>query len=230
MSAHTLVLTLGQPGKFPGGLYATLRRMILNVLPIVLLMAGQAPPQSPPPPNTPAATPAKPAQAPRKLFNEAADAKAQIAAAVAGAADDGIRVLVVWGANDDERSANWPRVQRAPEISVPRFFSDEYKVVYVDVGRADRNLEIASGYGMTLAAGSRPAFRVLDESGQAVGRAAAGDFAGADPVVLDPKKVAAFLTAHQAPPPPDPEPRLKAALGQAKTDGKYVFLWFSAPW
>ena len=30
---------------------------------------------------------------------------------------DGIRVLVVWGSNDDERSANWPKVQRAPEIS-----------------------------------------------------------------------------------------------------------------
>ena len=83
---------------------------------------------------------------------------------------------------------------------------------------------------MTLTAGSLPAFTVLDESGKAIGRAVAQDFAGADPVTLDPKKVAAFLASHQAPPPPDPEPQLRAALGQAKKDGKYVFLWFSAPW
>ena len=84
---------------------------------------------------------------------------------------------------------------------------------------------------MKLAAGSLPAFTVLDGSRARPSAApSAADFAGADPSSLDPKKVAAFLSAHQAPPPPDPEPQLTAALGQAKKDGKYVFLWFSAPW
>jgi hypothetical protein len=203
--------------------------MVLQLLPILLVMGGQATPQAPPP-TTPPTPVVRPVQAPRKLFNETADPKAQIATAVAGAAEDGIRVLVVWGSNDDERSANWPKVQRAQDVSGPRFFSDEYKLVYVDVGRADKNTDVADAYGMKLSASSLPAFTVLDATGKAIGRASAAEFAGPDPVTLDPKKVAAFLTANQAPPPPAPEPMVTAALSQAKKDGRYVFLWFTAPW
>jgi hypothetical protein len=198
--------------------------MVFLLLPLLLVTGGQAPPTPPQ-----AVVTAKPAQAPRKLFNEAADPKAQIATAVAGAAEDEIRVLVVWGSNDDERSANWPKIQRDPEVSGPRFFSDEYKVVYVDVGHADRNVEIAAGYGMKLTAAALPAFTVLDKAGSPIGRASATDFSAADPVLLDARKVAAFLVANQAPA-PDADPPFKAALSQAKKDGKYVFLWFSAPW
>jgi hypothetical protein len=203
--------------------------MVLHLLPILLVIGGQAPPQAPPP-ATPAAPAVRPAQPPRKLFNETADPKAQIAAAVVGAAEDGIRVLVVWGSNDDERSANWPKVQRAQDVSGPRFFSDEYKLVYVDVGRADRNTDVADAYGVKLSASSLPAFTVLDAAGKAIGRASAAEFAGTDPATLDPRKVAAFLSVNQAPPPPDPERILNSALSQAKKDGKYVFLWFTAPW
>jgi hypothetical protein len=204
--------------------------MVVPLLPLLLavgLQAAQNPPAAVP--ATPVTRPAQAAPV-RKLFTESADARAQIAAAVAGAADDGIRVLVVWGSNDDERSANFTKVQRAPEISGPKFFSDEYKVVYVDVGKADRNLDVASAYGLTPAAASLPAFTVLDGAGKAVGRATAADFAGTDPVVLDAKKFGAFLARQQAPPPPDPQPMLNAAVTQAKKDGKYVFLWFTAPW
>jgi hypothetical protein len=203
--------------------------MVVHLLPFLLALGGQPPAQTPPP-DAPAVTQTRPAQSPRKLFNETADAKAQIAAAVTAAAEDAVRVLVVWGSNDDERSANFTRVQRAPEVSGPRFFSDEYKVVYVDVGRADRNLDVAAAYDTKPAAASLPAFTVLDAGGKVVGRSTAADFAGADPVTLDAKKFAAFLAAGQAPPPPDPGPMLTAALGQAKKDGKYVFLWFTAPW
>jgi hypothetical protein len=202
--------------------------MVFHLLPLLLVMGGQAPPQAPPP-TTPATPLVRPAQAPRKLFNETADARAQIATAVAAAAEDEIRVLVIWGSNDDERSANWTKVQRAQEVSGPRFFADEYKVAYVDVGHADKNLDVADSYGMKLTAASLPAFTVLDAAGKAVGRASAAEFAGADAVTLEPKKVAAFLTANQAPA-PDADPPFKAALSQAKKDGKYVFLWFAAPW
>jgi hypothetical protein len=202
--------------------------MVGSLLTLLLVSGGPAPPQNPPP--VPAAPAARPAQAPRKLFNETADAKAQIATAVSAAAEDAVRVLLVWGSNDDERSANFTKVQRAPEVSGPRFFSDEFKVVYVNVGKADRNADLASSYGTTIAAATLPAFTVLDAAGKAVGRAASVDFAGADPVTLDARKFAAFLAANQAPPPPDPDPMLTAALGQAKKDGRYVFLWFTAPW
>jgi hypothetical protein len=207
--------------------------MNFHLVPLLLLLGPglqQPPPPQPPPTSASAAVAAKPAQPARKLFNETADAKAQVASAIAAAAEDGIRVLLVFGSNDDERSANWPKIQRAQEIAGPRFFSDEYKVVYIDVGKADKNLDVASSYGMKIDAASLPAFAVLDEKGTAVTRASAAEFPGADAVSLDAKKVAAFLAANQAAPPPDPEPQLKAAVSQAKKDGKYVFLWFSAPW
>jgi hypothetical protein len=201
--------------------------MPVLLLPLLIALGGQPPAQAPP---RASAAETRPAQTQRKLFSDSADAKAQIAAAVAAADGDGIRVLVVWGSNDDERSANFTKVQRAPEVSGPRFFSDEYKVVYVDVGHADRNLEVAAAYDTNPSAASLPAFTVLDAAGKVVGRSTAADFVGADPISLDPKKFAAFLTAMQAPPPPDPEPLLREALDQAKKDGRYVFLWFSAPW
>jgi hypothetical protein len=47
--------------------------------------------------------------------------------------------------------------------------------------------------------------------------------------VYDPEKIAAFLTRYQVPP-VAADPLLAAALTEAKRDGKYVFLWFSAPW
>ena len=127
--------------------------MVLHFLPLVLAMSGQAPPpqQAPPPPPqqsvpaTPTA-PARPPQAPRKIYNETADAKALIANAVAGAEESDIRVLINWGANDDERCTKFTQVQRSPEITTPRFFSDEYKVAYVDVGHLDKNMDVAATY------------------------------------------------------------------------------------
>ena len=209
--------------------------MVLHLLPLVLAMSGQAPPpqQAPPPPpqqSVPAATVApRPPQAPRKIYTETADAKAQIATAIAGAAESDIRVLINWGANDDERSTKFTQVQRAPEIATPRFFSDEYKLVYVDIGRLDKNMDVAAAYGATPAAGALPYFTILDAHGKVLANAAATELAGNDPATVDPTKFAAFLTKHQAPA-PDADPPFRAALSQAKKDGKYVFLWFTAPW
>ena len=209
--------------------------MVLHFLPLLLAMSGQAPPppqQAPPPPtqSVPATTVApRQAQAPRKIYNETADAKAAIATAIAGADESDIRVLINWGANDDERSTRFPQVQRSPEIATPRFFSDEYKLVYVDVGHLDKNMDVAAAYGAKPAAGALPFFTVLDQKGKVLANASASDLAGDDPAAIDPKKFAAFLAKHQAPA-PDAEPAFRAGLDQAKKDGKYVFLWFSAPW
>jgi hypothetical protein len=209
--------------------------MVLHLLPLVLAMSGQAPPpqQAPPPPpqqTVPAATVApRQAPAPRKIYNETAGAKALIATAIAGAEESDIRVLINWGANDDERCTKFPQVQRSPEIATPRFFSDEYKVAYVDVGHLDKNMDIAATYGAKPAAGDLPYFTILDAHGKVLANASATEMAGDDPAAVDPKKFAAFLAKHQAPA-PDANPPFQAALSQAKRDGKYVFLWFSAPW
>jgi hypothetical protein len=208
--------------------------MVLHFLPLVLAMSGQAPPpqQAPPPPqqSVPAATVApRQAQPPRKIYNETADAKALIATAIAGAEESDIRVLINWGANDDERSTKFPQLQRSPEIATPRFFQDEYKVAYVDVGHLDKSMDVAATYAAKPAAGALPYFTILDAHGKVLANASATELAGDDPATIDPTKFAAFLEKHQAPA-PDADPPFQAALSQAKKDGKYVFLWFSAPW
>jgi hypothetical protein len=204
--------------------------MVLQFLPLVLAMSGQAPPpQAPPPQTAPAAVQARPAQTPRKIYNETGDAKAAIATAIAGAAESDIRVLINWGANDDERCTKFSQVQRAPEVTTPRFFSDEYKLVAVDVGHLDKNVDVAAAYGAKPAAGALPYFTILDAKGKVLANVSATELAGDDPATVDPKKFAAFLAKNQAPA-PDANPPFQAALSRAKKDGKYVFLWFSAPW
>jgi hypothetical protein len=197
----------------------------------LLAMGGQAAPP-PPPPSPPAVVQTvapKAPQAPRKLYNETADAKAQIAAAVASAAEDDVRVLINWGANDDDWSTKVSAAQRTPEVSAK--FRDDYKLVYVDTGKLDKNLELAKSFGVTLKGDALPHLTVLDARGKVLaqmpGRKLAGD---ADASAVDPKKFAAFLTTNQAPPPPDALPVFNAALAQAKREDREVFLWFAAPW
>ncbi len=208
--------------------------MVLQFLPLVLAMSGQAPspPQQAPPARqgAPATTVvSRPAQAARKIYSDTADAKAAIAAALAGAEESDIRVLINWGANDDERCTRFTQVQRSPEVTAPRFFSDEYKLVTVDIGHLDRNMDVAAAYGAKPAAGALPYFTILDAHGQVLANASATEMAGDDPATVDPQKFAAFLAKNQAPA-PDADPPFRAALSQAKKDGRYVFLWFSAPW
>src|SRR5918994_1036981 len=105
--------------------------MLHLIVPLVLLApSAGAPQQSPPPPPAPVAQPQRPAPPP--LYNPTADARAQIATALKSAKDDGIRVLVNWGANDDELSKAFAIARRSRELST--FFATEYKVVNVDVG------------------------------------------------------------------------------------------------
>ena len=161
-------------------------------------------------------------------FTAGDDAKEQIAAAIHMAATDDIRVLVVWGANDDSRSMSYDTARKSPEIARAGFFSDEYKLVQVNVGHLDKNIELAKSYGAVLTSGTLPAFTVLDDQGRPVAQSSAAELAAADGRV-DPAKLAGFLKSHQAPA-PDAVAPFEAAVKQAKASGQYVFLWFSAPW
>jgi hypothetical protein len=163
-------------------------------------------------------------------FDEKADAKAAIKAALDAAAIDGIHTLIVWGANDDNGSRLFLEAKRAPAVSKPAFFSDEYKNVNVNVGHLDRNADLAKSYGAKLKAEGLPALTVLDSAGTAIANTnAAALRPDDDPAGIDPVKVAAFLKLHQAPA-PDAVAPFEAALKQAKKEDKTVFVWFSAPW
>jgi hypothetical protein len=163
-------------------------------------------------------------------FEEKADAKAAIKAAVDAAAADGIRVLIAWGANDDKGSTLFLAAKRAPAFSQSALFSNEYRTLNVNIGHIDKNINVAKSYGAKLKADALPALTVLDSAGAVIANTnAAALRPDANPSGIDPEKVAAFLKLHQAPA-PDAVARFDAALKQAKKEGKMVFVWFSAPW
>jgi hypothetical protein len=201
--------------------------MRLHVVPLIALLSGIAQQTAPPPPAHVVTPP--PAQRPApKLYDETANGAAQIKAAIAAAHVDAIRVLINWGANGDALSTAFAAALRLPVVVQTRYSADEYKVVNVDVGRADRNLDLAKRYGATIKAGALPALTVLDETGKVLAQATAAEFLSS-PAAFDPAKIAAFLTAHQAPAPDAIQP-FNDAVARAKRDGKTVFVWFSAPW
>ena len=100
----------------------------------------------------------------------------------------------------------------------------------VDVGSLDRNLDLAKRYGVTLKKEQLPMLTVLDDHGKVLTQASAPDFlAAGKPDVFDPAKIAAFFVLHKAVA-PDAVAPFDAAVKRAKTEGKLVFVWFSAPW
>jgi hypothetical protein len=196
------------------------------------MLAGQAPPpQASPAPSKP------PQQAPPKLYNETADARAQIDAALKAAAEDAIRVLINWGANDDEACTKFQQDMNGRGSTNPAYetirtkLSNEYRYIRVDVGHLDKNQDLAASYGVRLSAGALPHLTVLDKHGNVLAQQPSRDLAVApgSPTAYDPEKIAAFLKQHQVPP-AAADPLFAAAIAEARRDGKYVFLWFSAPW
>jgi hypothetical protein len=114
-------------------------------------------------------------------FDPAADAMADVDAALARAAARDAKVIVVLGANwcHDSRGLAW-RLAR-PEVA-PGIVAS-YELVYVDVGFMNRNLEVARRFGVEELRGS-PTVLVLS-------------FAGA---LLNPDSVETWRTAAQSEP------------------------------
>ena len=213
--------------------------MLLQVVPLVLMMGVQGPPNAPPQQAPPAAPVQRPAPAPRKIYNDTADAKTQIVTALKGAADDDIRVLINWGANDDENCTKFQQAAFGATQPMPpavqqirEKLADEYKLVTVDVGHLDKNQDLAQLYHATLAAGALPHLTILDKTGKVVAQQSSREFAAAAgaPAAFDPDKIVAFLAKNQAPLPGNAEPLFRAAIEKAKRENKEVFVWFSAPW
>lgn len=123
---------------------------------------------------------------PPAIYDEGADAKAAISATLAEAGKAKLPVLVVFGANwcGDCRmlDATFKNGPSAPLIA------RSFKVVKVDVGRFDRNVDIAERYQVPLKKGI-PAVAVLSPQGQLLYATAGGELADAskmgDQGVLD---------------------------------------------
>ena len=109
-------------------------------------------------------------------YDEAADAAAQVRAAVKEAAPLKLPVLVVFG-------ANWCGDCKMLDTSFKTgaaapLMEKHFRVVKVNVGRFDHNVDIAEGYGVPLKKGI-PAVAVLSEDGKPIYVTQSGELADA---------------------------------------------------
>lgn len=164
------------------------------------------------------------------VYDAAADARAQIAAALAKAKKENRRVLIQWGAN----WCGWCNKlhdQMRDDAQIRRKLLYEYDLVHVDIGQFDKNMEMAEHYGADVKGSGVPFLTVLDADGNVVANQETGSLeAPQDPDHShDSAKIMAFLTKHQA-------SYLSAtavlddAEAKARAEGKLVFVHFGAPW
>lgn len=109
-------------------------------------------------------------------YDEAADAHAAVRSALAAAAQANTPVLVVFG-------ANWCPDCRVLDMAMHTgssapLMQKHFRVVKVDVGRFDRNVDLAEAYGVPLKKGI-PAVAVLSPQGKVVYATRSGELADA---------------------------------------------------
>jgi len=214
---------------------SSLSGLILLIALILASSAGAQAPDAPPaPPSAAPQTPPKAASEEQatKIYDEQADAKAQIAQALAKAKKDNRRVLVQWGGN----WCGWCRLLHGlykSDKEIARKLLYEYEVVYVDAGKpAGKNIELAESYGADLKKHGFPYLTILDATGKAIANQETSSLEIKDKTAKpghDPKLVLAFLTEHQAAY-LDAQKVLDAGLQEASQSSKRVFLHFGAPW
>ena len=136
---------------------------------VILSLATMACSQTPP-----AARPGSARQTPIKpVYDEAADAKADISRAVAQAQRDHKRVLLVFGGNwCGDCLALDQRFHEAPGASI---IEAGFIVIHVDSGRAGKNSDVAKKYNVSLDKGV-PAVAVLESDGSLLYSQRNGEF------------------------------------------------------
>lgn len=162
----------------------------------------------------------------KAIYDEKADAKVEIARAVARAKKNHKRVLLVYGAN----WCGWCHKLHdlfAKDSSIRKILLYEYEVVLVDIGRFDKHLDIVQGYGAEIKTEGVPYLTVLGGDGKVVTNHDTGSLeAGSE---HDPSKVRKFLEKWAAAP-VDAEKTLTDALARARKEKKRVLVHLGAPW
>src|SRR5262249_38335360 len=137
-------------------------------------------------------------------------------------------VLIQWGANWCGWCVKLHELYRTDE-KIRRELQYEYDVVFVDIGKWDKNVELGELYGAQWKKEGVPYLTVLDGSGKVLANQETGalEVPGGD--AHDPAKVLEFLARNQAEYLKADE-LFAAALGEAAKQKKRVFLKFGAPW
>jgi thiol:disulfide interchange protein len=171
-----------------------------------------------------------------KLYDEAADAKTQIAAALARAKKNNTRVLIQWGGNWCGWCIRLNELCRSDK-ALSRELMYEYEVVHVDAGQPKgKNIDLAKTYGADLEKAGFPFLTILDSSGKPLANQETealevkknGESAGLE-AGHDPAAVLGFLKSNEAKP-LKAQDAYDAAIADAKKSGKRVFMHFGAPW
>lgn len=208
------------------------------------LAQAQTPAPSPAAPAQPAAPaaaqPAEPAKADKPkaekapVYDEKADGAKQIEAALAKAKKNNRRVLIQWGANWCGWCIQLHNLYKA-DAKVAKELLYEYDVVAIDVGQFNKHMDLAKKYGADLKGNGLPFLTILDADGKPLANQETSslekpaDEAVGQKLGHDGAKVLALLKKFEAPR-QSADQLLGAALMQARTEDKKVFLHFGAPW
>jgi thioredoxin 1 len=111
-----------------------------------------------------------------KPYDEKADAAKDISAALRKARSDHKRILIDFGANWCPDCVVLSKI--IEDESVKTFLDDNFYVVKVDVGRFNKNLDIANKYGNPIGKGI-PAVVVLDPGEKIIASTSGGELANA---------------------------------------------------
>lgn len=207
------------------------RELLVVVASACMTAPAWAQPATPAPPAPSVAQAPTPPKAVPPVYDETADARKDIAAALARAKKENRRVLIQWGAN----WCGWCKLLHAKlqtDKDLRRKLRYEYDVVTVDVARFDKHMDIAAGYAAELKGNGIPYLTILDADGKVLANQETGSLeakAANGENGHETAKLIEFLTKHQA-------AHLQAsgaladALARAKAEDKSVFLHFGAPW
>ena len=113
------------------------------------------------------------------IYDEQADASQQVAAAITAASQNGNpakNIVLVFGANWCPDCHALDENMHKAELAA--LLEKEFLVVKIDVGRMDKNLDVARKYGVPIRRGI-PALAVLDSKGKVLYAMDQGQFADA---------------------------------------------------
>jgi thiol-disulfide isomerase/thioredoxin len=178
--------------------------------------------------KTPKPSVAKPDNPP-PIYDEKADGPAAIRAALATAKRENRRVLIQWG-------GNWcPWCHRLfkqfkTDKELAKILSYEYDLVLVDIGRREKNIDVAARYGADVIKNGIPYLTVLDADGKALVNQPTEPFEkkGGENG-YESAKLKEFLKKHQAVY-PSADVVFSSAQSEAARSGRRVLVHFGAPW
>ncbi len=124
----------------------------------------------------------------KDIYNESADARAEIKEALQKAAAEHKRVIVVFGANWCYDCHVLDKAFHRPDLAP--ILAANYEVVHVDIGKGEKNQDLMTKYEVPMKRGI-PGLAVLDPDGKLVYSQKNGEFENAR--ALAPEDFQAFL-------------------------------------